>query len=124
MNMEKNISNIATVASSPTTITEPPCNLNCGPIGNCYIEQLDNQDDQENITYSIDNTSKQKRRYSFKHRCQCPLGKSGTYCQNGIYLFVIQHVATLLYIFFFTIFKMSKLNHHVLLVLAGWLFLH
>ncbi|KAF7993809.1 hypothetical protein HCN44_011078 [Aphidius gifuensis] len=89
MNVEKNISITTSSPSSPTTITEPPCNLNCGPIGNCYIEQLhenddDDQDDQENITNSIDNTSEQKRRSLFKHRCQCPLGKSGTYCQNDV----------------------------------------
>lgn len=68
--------------------TEPPsCSLDCGPTGNCcYVEQFHENDEDEEAANSIENTGR-RRQNSFKHRCQCPLGKSGTHCQNGMYTY-------------------------------------
>ncbi|EZA60909.1 Pikachurin, partial [Ooceraea biroi] len=73
--------------------TEPTCSLDCGPAGNCYIEQsrgdeadvLIEDDDSDDVNGSVDlegNTVNLRRKQGmFRQRCQCPLGRGGDRCQ-------------------------------------------
>ncbi|KAH0954021.1 hypothetical protein HN011_007523 [Eciton burchellii] len=76
--------------------TEPACSLDCGPAGNCYIEQSrgdevdvlienDDDDDSDDVDGSVDldgNTvNLRQRQGTFRQRCQCPLGRGGDRCQ-------------------------------------------
>jgi len=78
--------------------TEPACSLDCGPAGNCYIEQSrgdevdvlienDDDDDSDDVDGSVDldgNTvNLRQRQGTFRQRCQCPLGRGGDRCQFG-----------------------------------------
>ncbi|XP_053985558.1 pikachurin-like [Hylaeus volcanicus] len=78
-------------------ITEPSCSLDCGPAGNCYIEQSrgddvdlgdddsDNVDDDDDASMSMDlegnDVAPRRKQGSFRQRCQCPLGRGGDRCQ-------------------------------------------
>lgn len=70
--------------------TEPACSLDCGPAGNCYIEQ--SRGDEVDVIIEEDdgvmdlegNTVNLKRKQgTFRQRCQCPLGRGGDRCQLG-----------------------------------------
>ncbi|KZC11196.1 Pikachurin, partial [Dufourea novaeangliae] len=83
--------------------TEPACSLDCGPAGNCYIEQsrgddvvelvddevddeaTDNGDDDDEASMAMDlegnDVAPRRRQGSFRQRCQCPLGRGGDRCQ-------------------------------------------
>ncbi|XP_076665939.1 pikachurin [Andrena cerasifolii] len=76
--------------------TEPACSLDCGPAGNCYIEQS-RGDDADLVADDVENGSDddasmamdlegndvapRRRQGSFRQRCQCPLGRGGDRCQ-------------------------------------------
>lgn len=77
--------------------TEPACSLDCGPAGNCYIEQFrgddvemigddaeNGDDDAENgdddamaMDLEGNDVAPRRKQGSFRQRCQCPLGKGG-----------------------------------------------
>ncbi|XP_025264442.1 pikachurin [Camponotus floridanus] len=68
--------------------TEPACSLDCGPAGNCYIEQSHAdevdviEDDEDGIVDLEGNTVNLRRKQgTFRQRCQCPLGRGGDRCQ-------------------------------------------
>ncbi|XP_043254794.1 pikachurin [Colletes gigas] len=76
--------------------TEPACSLDCGPAGNCYIEQSrgddvdlaanddsDAADDDASMSMDLEGNDVAPRRKqgSFRQRCQCPLGRGGDRCQ-------------------------------------------
>ncbi|XP_033192694.1 pikachurin-like [Bombus vosnesenskii] len=76
--------------------TEPACSLDCGPAGNCYIEQnhgddvdliddddADDVDDDASMAMDLEGNDVAPRRKqgSFRQRCQCPLGRGGDRCQ-------------------------------------------
>ncbi|KYQ58470.1 hypothetical protein ALC60_02507 [Trachymyrmex zeteki] len=73
--------------------TEPACSLDCGPAGNCYIEQSrgdevdvviedDDDDDDDGAVDLEGNTVNLRRKQgTFRQRCQCPLGRGGDRCQ-------------------------------------------
>ncbi|XP_072742637.1 pikachurin isoform X4 [Anoplolepis gracilipes] len=69
--------------------TEPACSLDCGPAGNCYIEQSRGdevdvaiEDDGDGIVDLEGNTVNLRRKQgTFRQRCQCPLGRGGDRCQ-------------------------------------------
>ncbi|XP_076762491.1 pikachurin [Xylocopa sonorina] len=75
--------------------TEPACSLDCGPIGNCYIEQSrgedvdlldeDAEDAPDNASMAMDlegnDVAPRRKQGSFRQRCQCPLGRGGDRCQ-------------------------------------------
>lgn len=77
--------------------TEPACSLDCGPAGNCYIEQsrgddvelllvdddIENADGEASMTLDLEGNDVALRRKqgSFRQRCQCPLGRGGDRCQ-------------------------------------------
>ncbi|XP_071869537.1 pikachurin [Bombus fervidus] len=76
--------------------TEPACSLDCGPAGNCYIEQnhgddvdliddddADDADDDASMAMDLEGNDVAPRRKqgSFRQRCQCPLGRGGDRCQ-------------------------------------------
>ncbi|XP_029046071.2 pikachurin-like isoform X2 [Osmia bicornis bicornis] len=75
--------------------TEPACSLDCGPAGNCYIEQsrgddvdlldeeTENAADDVSMTMDLEGNDVVPRRKqaSFRQRCQCPLGRGGDRCQ-------------------------------------------
>ncbi|XP_050465155.1 pikachurin [Cataglyphis hispanica] len=69
--------------------TEPACSLDCGPAGNCYIEQSRGdevdvviEDDEDGIVDLEGNTVNLRRKQgTFRQRCQCPLGRGGDRCQ-------------------------------------------
>ncbi|XP_034177837.1 pikachurin [Osmia lignaria lignaria] len=75
--------------------TEPACSLDCGPAGNCYIEQsrgddvdlldeeTENAADDASMTMDLEGNDVVPRRKqaSFRQRCQCPLGRGGDRCQ-------------------------------------------
>lgn len=77
--------------------TEPACSLDCGPAGNCYIEQsrgddvdlldeeTENAADDASMTMDLEGNDVVPRRKqaSFRQRCQCPLGRGGDRCQLG-----------------------------------------
>lgn len=75
--------------------TEPACSLDCGPAGNCYIEQSrgdevdvviedDDDDDDDGAVDLEGNTVNLRRKQgTFRQRCQCPLGRGGDRCQLG-----------------------------------------
>ncbi|KAG6799684.1 pikachurin [Apis mellifera caucasica] len=88
--------------------TEPACSLDCGPAGNCYIEQshgddvdliADDDDDDDDDDADDDETgggdtsmavdlegndvAPRRKQGSFRQRCQCPLGRGGDRCQLG-----------------------------------------
>ncbi|KAL6447936.1 hypothetical protein ACFW04_000181 [Cataglyphis niger] len=71
--------------------TEPACSLDCGPAGNCYIEQSRGdevdvviEDDEDGIVDLEGNTVNLRRKQgTFRQRCQCPLGRGGDRCQLG-----------------------------------------
>ncbi|XP_015126557.1 pikachurin [Diachasma alloeum] len=72
------------VTTESVSITEPVCSLDCGPVGNCYIEQLHDLDETEDEMGSGYTGSVGRRRIAFRQRCQCPLGRVGDRCQNEI----------------------------------------
>ncbi|XP_012530210.1 pikachurin [Monomorium pharaonis] len=71
--------------------TEPACSLDCGPAGNCYIEQsrgdevdvvIEGDDDDDAAVDLEGNTVNLRRKQgTFRQRCQCPLGRGGDRCQ-------------------------------------------
>ncbi|XP_032675208.1 pikachurin isoform X1 [Odontomachus brunneus] len=69
--------------------TEPACSLDCGPAGNCYIEQSRGdevdvliEDDNEGVMDLEGNSVNLRRKQGiFRQRCQCPLGRGGDRCQ-------------------------------------------
>ncbi|XP_003696328.1 pikachurin [Apis florea] len=83
--------------------TEPACSLDCGPAGNCYIEQshgddvdlIDDDDDDADddagdeaggdASMAVDlegnDVAPRRKQGSFRQRCQCPLGRGGDRCQ-------------------------------------------
>lgn len=69
--------------------TEPACSLDCGPAGNCYIEQSRGdevdvviEDDENGVVDLEGNTVNLRRKQgTFRQRCQCPLGRGGDRCQ-------------------------------------------
>ncbi|XP_060825849.1 pikachurin-like [Bombus pascuorum] len=76
--------------------TEPACSLDCGPAGNCYIEQnhgddvdliddddANDADDDASMAMDLEGNDVAPRRKqgSFRQRCQCPLGRGGDRCQ-------------------------------------------
>ncbi|XP_070157450.1 pikachurin [Polyergus mexicanus] len=69
--------------------TEPACSLDCGPAGNCYVEQSRGdevdvviEDDDDGIVDLEGNTVNLRRKQgTFRQRCQCPLGRGGDRCQ-------------------------------------------
>lgn len=79
--------------------TEPACSLDCGPAGNCYIEQsrgdevdvmIEDDDDDgavdlEGNTVNLEGNTVNFRRKqeTYRQRCQCPLGRGGDRCQLG-----------------------------------------
>jgi len=71
--------------------TEPACSLDCGPAGNCYIEQSRGdevdvviEDDDDGAVDLEGNTVNLRRKQgTFRQRCQCPLGRGGDRCQLG-----------------------------------------
>lgn len=85
--------------------TEPACSLDCGPAGNCYIEQshgddvdlIDDDDDDADddagdeaggdASMAVDlegnDVAPRRKQGSFRQRCQCPLGRGGDRCQLG-----------------------------------------
>ncbi|KMQ92025.1 pikachurin-like isoform x1 protein [Lasius niger] len=71
--------------------TEPACSLDCGPAGNCYIEQSRGdeidvviEDDEDGAVDLEGNTVNFRRKQgTFRQRCQCPLGRGGDRCQLG-----------------------------------------
>ncbi|OAD53302.1 hypothetical protein WN48_10466 [Eufriesea mexicana] len=77
--------------------TEPACSLDCGPTGNCYIEQsrgddvdlVDDDADEasDDASMAVDlegnNVAPRRKQGSFRQRCQCPLGRGGDRCQLG-----------------------------------------
>lgn len=84
--------------------TEPACSLDCGPAGNCYIEQnhgddvdliddddADDADDDASMAMDLEGNDVAPRRKqgSFRQRCQCPLGRGGDRCQLGEWYFSI-----------------------------------
>ncbi|XP_011315506.1 pikachurin [Fopius arisanus] len=72
------------ITTESVSITEPACSLDCGPVGNCYIEQLHDLDEMEEEMGSGYTGSVGRRRIAFRQRCQCPLGRTGDRCQNEI----------------------------------------
>lgn len=79
--------------------TEPACSLDCGPAGNCYIEQSrgddvdligdddDGDDVSDDASMAMDlegnDVAPRRKQGSFRQRCQCPLGRGGDRCQLG-----------------------------------------
>ncbi|KAK1132833.1 hypothetical protein K0M31_014203 [Melipona bicolor] len=78
--------------------TEPACSLDCGPAGNCYIEQSrgddvdligddDGDDASDDASMAMDlegnDVTPRRKQGSFRQRCQCPLGRGGDRCQLG-----------------------------------------
>ncbi|XP_076165128.1 pikachurin isoform X2 [Ptiloglossa arizonensis] len=68
--------------------TEPACSLDCGPTGNCYVEQSRGDDvdlvadeDVENTDDDASDVPPRRKQGSFRQRCQCPLGRGGDRCQ-------------------------------------------
>ncbi|XP_017875382.1 pikachurin isoform X1 [Ceratina calcarata] len=75
--------------------TEPACSLDCGPAGNCYIEQSrgddvdlvddDGDDGSDETSMAMDlegnDVAPRRKQESFRQRCQCPLGRGGDRCQ-------------------------------------------
>ncbi|XP_076234057.1 pikachurin [Calliopsis andreniformis] len=75
--------------------TEPACSLDCGPAGNCYIEQsrgddvelvvdeTENADGDASMAMDLEgnDVAPRRRQGSFRQRCQCPLGRGGDRCQ-------------------------------------------
>ncbi|XP_066599302.1 pikachurin isoform X2 [Prorops nasuta] len=72
--------------------TEPACSLDCGPAGNCYVEQqllddvnviVDDEDPESASTprEQRDEVAPRRKQGSFRQRCQCPLGRTGDRCQ-------------------------------------------
>ncbi|XP_020280960.1 pikachurin-like isoform X2 [Pseudomyrmex gracilis] len=67
--------------------TEPACSLDCGPAGNCYIEQsrgdeVDGEMEDDGAADLDGNTVNLRRKQgTFRQRCQCPLGRGGDRCQ-------------------------------------------
>ncbi|XP_034937288.1 pikachurin [Chelonus insularis] len=55
---------------------EPACSVDCGPLGLCYTEELYNDRNDLNKNY--------RSTKLFRQRCQCPLGRTGEFCQNEI----------------------------------------
>ena len=84
--------------------TEPACSLDCGPAGNCYIEQSrgddvdlvgddDGDDVSDDASMAMDlegnDVTPRRKQGSFRQRCQCPLGRGGDRCQLGEWYFSI-----------------------------------
>ncbi|XP_014478844.1 PREDICTED: pikachurin [Dinoponera quadriceps] len=69
--------------------TEPACSLDCGPAGNCYIEQsrgdevdvVIEEDDEGAMDLEGNSVNLRRRQGTFRQRCQCPLGRGGDRCQ-------------------------------------------
>lgn len=62
--------------------TESTCSLECGPGGNCYIEELRNDEEEENLFEGNDFSTSRRKQESLRQRCQCPLGRGGDRCQH------------------------------------------
>ncbi|XP_043475420.1 pikachurin isoform X1 [Leptopilina heterotoma] len=69
--------------------TESTCSLECGPGGNCYIEEQRNDEEaaqeegeEENLFEGNDFATSRRKQESLRQRCQCPLGKGGDRCQH------------------------------------------
>jgi len=70
--------------------TEPACSLDCGPAGNCYIEQSHGdevdvviEDDDGAVDLEGNTVNLRRKQGTFRQRCQCPLGRGGDRCQLG-----------------------------------------
>lgn len=71
--------------------TEPACSLDCGPAGNCYIEQsrgdevdvVIEDDDDGAVDLEGNTVNLRQKQETFRQRCQCPLGRGGDRCQLG-----------------------------------------
>ncbi|KAG5344504.1 EGFLA protein, partial [Acromyrmex charruanus] len=70
--------------------TEPACSLDCGPAGNCYIEQsrgdevdvvIEDDDDDGAVDLEGNTVNLRRKQGTFRQRCQCPLGRGGDRCQ-------------------------------------------
>ncbi|XP_011142397.1 pikachurin [Harpegnathos saltator] len=69
--------------------TEPACSLDCGPAGNCYIEQsrgdevdvVIEDDDEGAMDLEGNSVNLRRKQETFRQRCQCPLGRGGDRCQ-------------------------------------------
>lgn len=86
--------------------TEPACSLDCGPAGNCYIEQSRGdevdvviEDDDDDMDLEGNTVNLRRKQGTFRQRCQCPLGRGGDRCQLGKWNFILLSYVS---IFFFT----------------------